>query len=128
MHGTTIPYVNHCQNKVSQAYCSALPVTYYPHSADQWESFACLILEASYEAVICSAIINSVKNKSNKLFLTLIGGGAFGNRTSWITKAIERALTRYQEVDLVVVIVSYGEPDRRISDLLTTFKINKPRL
>lgn len=72
--------LNDCKHKVSQAYCSALPVAYSDRFSDLWTKFAQLVLEASYEATICSAILNWRKNGNNKLFLTLLGGGAFGNK------------------------------------------------
>lgn len=88
---------------VSQAYCSALPVAYSEHSSSAWAEFARLVLEASYEATICAAILN----RSRKVFLTFLGGGAFGNNFDWIEAAIRRALTRYSTADLDVAIVSY---------------------
>jgi hypothetical protein len=47
---------------------------------------------------------------NNRLFLTLLGGGAFGNEPGWIVGAIQRALTLYKDVELDVAIVSYGRP------------------
>ena len=61
---------------VSQAYCSALPVAYSKHSSDLWADFARLVLEASYEATICTAILNWRSTGNNRMFLTLLGGGA----------------------------------------------------
>lgn len=100
--------LNNAKHIVSQAYCSALPVAYSHHSSSLWKEFAKLILEASYEATICTAILNSIKNGNNKLFLTLLGGGAFGNETSWIVSGIQRALNIYKYANLDVAIVSYG--------------------
>ena len=105
-----------CQHKVSQVYCSALPVAYSSISAKQWEQFARLILEASYEATICSAILN--QTNSNKLFLTLLGGGAFGNSTDWIVDSIARALNLYRDIDLDVAIVSYGSSKPSVQKLV----------
>ena len=76
---------------VTQAYCSALPVAYSQHPSDLWESFARLVLEASYEATVCAAILNVQETENKRVFLTLLGGGAFGNRTGWIMASIERA-------------------------------------
>ena len=42
----TLGDANH---RVSQAFCSALPVAYSSHSDELWEEFAKLVLEASYE-------------------------------------------------------------------------------
>jgi hypothetical protein len=97
-----------CQHTVSQVYCSALPVSYSPLPAHLWEKFARLILEASYEATICTAILNAQNNGNNQLFLTLLGGGAFGNATDWIIDGIDRALHLYRDIDLDIAIVSYG--------------------
>jgi len=69
---------------VSQAYCSAVPVAYSPHSTDSWAAFAQLVLEASYEATMCAALLNVEITGSNQSFLTLLGGGAFGDRDEWI--------------------------------------------
>jgi hypothetical protein len=45
-------------HKISQAYNSALPLSYSLHSTPLWEKFKRLVLEASYEATICTAILN----------------------------------------------------------------------
>ena len=100
--------LNDSKHTVAQAYCSALPVAYSHHSANLWAEFARLVLEASYEATICTAILNSTSNGNNRLFLTLLGGGAFGNETDWIIEGIQRALNLYKHVALDVAIVSYG--------------------
>ncbi len=110
--------ISDSKHLISQAYCSALPVAYSQHSSLLWEKFACLILEAAYEATLCAAIINSVHSGNNKVFLTLLGGGAFGNELSWIIKAIKRALTLYKDVNLQVFIVSYGRSNHQVKELL----------
>jgi len=104
---------------VSQAYCSALPVAYSGHSPQLWKSFAQLILEASYEATICAAILNYVRTGNNKLFLTLVGGGVFGNEIEWVLAAIKRVLNLYQNVGLDVVIVSYGSSNPQVRQLVS---------
>jgi len=110
--------LNDCQHTVSQAYCSALPVAYSRHPSHLWESFARLILEAAYEATICTAILNAMRHGNNKLFLTLLGGGAFGNETAWIIAGIQRALTLYKDVELDIAIVSYGSPNPYIQQIV----------
>jgi hypothetical protein len=67
-------------DKVSQAYCSALPVAYCRQPAEQWTEFAKLILDAAYEATLCAAVINATQTGVNTVYLTLLGGGVFGNR------------------------------------------------
>ena len=45
---------------------------------------AALVLEAAYEATMWATILNAQRGASNVVFLTLLGGGAFGNQSSWI--------------------------------------------
>jgi hypothetical protein len=97
-----------CEHLVTQAYCSALPVAYCGHENALWANFAGLVLEASYEATLCAAILNFQKTGNNKVYLTLIGGGVFGNLNNWIIDAIERAIKLARHVPLDVIIVSYG--------------------
>lgn len=95
---------------VSQLFCSALPVAYSRVPAAQWQPFAELVLRAAYEATFWAAVLNAQRGVSNKVLLTRLGGGAFGNVDEWIDAAIERALTRFQEYDLDVRLVSFGPP------------------
>lgn len=121
LHWNVQVTLNPCQHVVSQAYCSALPVACSQHAAKLWEPFARLVLEASYEATICAAILNSSLNGNRKVFLTLLGGGAFGNETDWIIDAIQRALNLYQNAHLDIVIVSYGSSKPSVQQLVKQF-------
>jgi hypothetical protein len=100
--------LKNCQHLVTQAYCSAMPVAYTGHSSSAWKPFARLILEAAYEATLCSAILNARATGNRTVYLTLLGGGAFGNMTEWITDSIRYALDVHRNTDLDVAIVSYG--------------------
>ena len=51
--------IDDCSHLVSQIYCSALPVAYSEHSPSLWENFACVVLDAAYEATICAAMLNA---------------------------------------------------------------------
>jgi len=106
---------------VTQAYCSALPIDNVNHSANLWEDFAQLVLEASYEATICTAILNSLSTGNNRVFLTLLGGGAFGNADDWIINGIRRSLKLYEHWNLDVAIVSYGQSKKFIRQLVDQF-------
>ena len=106
---------------VSQAFCSALPVAYATHPPAMWARFAKLILEASYEATVCAAILNAARTKTNTLFLTLLGGGAFGNDEAWITDAMRHALSQHQDSGLDVAIVSYGRSQPCVQELVGEF-------
>lgn len=89
---------------VSQIYCSALPVAYNRPPAFKFEKMARIILEATYEATILAAILN----RSDKVFLTLVGAGAFGNERSWALDAAEKALKKYNQYGLDVRFITYG--------------------
>jgi hypothetical protein len=113
--------LNNCSHMVSQTYCSALPVAYSPYGPDLWEPFARLVLEAAYEATLCTAVLNVLDSGPNRLFLTLLGGGVFGNETGWIIDSLERALRLYQNWNLEVVIVSYGRSNPHVRQLVEQF-------
>ncbi len=87
---------------VTQVYGSALPVAYGDPPPALWEPFARLVLEASYEATLLAARIW----QAEPVFLTLLGGGVFGNAGAWIEDAIVRAVACVPGLD--VRIVSYG--------------------
>jgi hypothetical protein len=107
---------------VTQAYCSALPVAYSQHPTDLWEPFARLVLEAAYEATVCAAILNARYTGNKRLYLTQLGGGAFGNRTTWISDSITRALRLYQDWNLEVAIVSYRRSKPSVQQLVDQFR------
>lgn len=103
---------------VSQAYCSALPVAYGGGALSEWEPFARLVLEAAYEATMLCALRMAARGASNRVFLTLLGGGAFGNGKGWILDAVARSLTPVRDHGLDVCIVSYGRPDAEVASML----------
>jgi hypothetical protein len=107
---------------VSQAFCSALPVSYGRVPASHWEPFASLILEAAYEGTLWAAVLNAQRGASNVVFLTLLGGGAFGNHDSWILAAIRRALALVTSFNLDVRLVSYGPPSEEVLALFAEFR------
>ncbi|MBB3206194.1 hypothetical protein FHS27_002002 [Rhodopirellula rubra] len=111
-------------HKVSQAYCSALPVAYGCGATDQWSPFAQLILDAAYEATLCAGVLNAAQTGVNTIYLTLLGGGVFGNRDSWITRAIERACYKLpgRGLDLRCVSVVLSNPE--VSDLVDRLNAN----
>lgn len=110
------------QHRVSQAYCSALPVAYGSQPANCWNEFARLVLEAAYEATICAAILNHVAYGSKAIYLTLLGGGVFGNYDDWIIGAIERAIELHRNQDLDVAIVSYAAPKPAVTKIVAKWR------
>jgi hypothetical protein len=93
---------------VSQAFCSALPVSYSSIPAPEWRAFATLVLEGAYEATLWAAVLNAQRSSSNVVFLTQLGGGAFGNNDAWILDALRRSLDLVKDIGLDVRLVSYG--------------------
>jgi hypothetical protein len=110
---------------VTQVYCSALPVAYSSLHADLWEVFARLILEATYEATFYTALKNFTQTGNARVFLTLVGGGAFGNRTEWIFDGINKAMDKFKNTPLDVKMVSYGRSDSEVQAFINRF--NDPK-
>ena len=105
-------------HRVSQAYCSALPVRYNRiQRPASWTRFATLILEATYEATLLSAMLNMKLNACRLVYLTRVGGGAFGNDARWIAAAMRRALSFTQTAGLDVRIVSHSTPTQDMLEL-----------
>lgn len=111
--------LNNIGHSVTQAYCSAMPVAYTEHSAALWQPLASLILQAAYEATLAAAVINANKTGNKIVYLTLLGGGAFGNSISWIIEALHKSLNFYRQSGLSIMLVSYGRSKPELSSLLT---------
>jgi hypothetical protein len=110
-----------CRHLVSQAYCSALPIAYSRLAPSLWERFARLILEALYEATLSAAVLNAHASGVGTVYLTAVGGGAFGNPSEWILAALERVLVLHRKTALDVAIVSFGAPNPAIGRLIGKF-------
>jgi hypothetical protein len=93
---------------VSQAFCSAVSCSYAEAPLDAWEPLATLVLDAAYEATLRAAACDAAEGRgSGKVWLTFLGGGAFGNRRAWIAQAIARALRQCAHLALDVRIAHY---------------------
>lgn len=110
------------KQRVSQAYCSALPVSYSNVDFYYWEDFARIILEGTYEATLYASLENMENTGCNKVFLTLVGGGAFGNELNWILESMLKALIKFKNTPLDVKIVSYGRSNNSVQKLLKEYK------
>lgn len=104
--------VLHTDHQVTQVYGAALPVGYGSPPEALWEAFARLVLEASYEATFLVAKAEGI----GKVYLTLLGGGVFGNRDAWIQDAILCALPRATGLD--VRIVSYRKSNPTVQQIV----------
>lgn len=109
---------------VSQAFCSALPVAYSAvrGTGPLWRPFASLVLQAAYEATLWGAVLNAHRGASNIVFLTSLGGGAFGNDPRWIHDAIRRSLELLAGFDLDVRIVSFRPPPPALLQLVDDYQ------
>ncbi len=97
---------------VSQAFCSALSCGYTDIDLEHWEPLATLVLDAAYEATLRAALLDARPGSpAPRVWLTFLGGGAFGNRKQWIAGAIGRALARLDEAELDVRITHHRRID-----------------
>jgi hypothetical protein len=103
--------------RVSQAYCSAISCGYASGTLAEWAPLATLVLDAAYEATLLAAVIEAARGRgSGKVWLTFLGGGAFGNDRRWIAAAIARGLERVADRALDVRIAHYRRIDDRIRE------------
>jgi protein-tyrosine phosphatase len=106
---------------VSQAFCSALPVSSTTVPRRHWQAFASLVLEAAYEATMWAGVLNAQHGASNVVLLTQVGGGAFDNDEKWVSAATLRALELVRNYDLDVKLVSYGAPSQALLEIAKHF-------
>jgi hypothetical protein len=94
---------------VCQVFTSALPVSYATAEATDWEVFAIMALKAAFDIVLSAAYLLAIqRNQRVKVYLTAVGGGAFGNKTSWIVEALNITLAKHQNNPLDVYLVHYS--------------------
>lgn len=115
--------INNSSNFVTQAYCSSLPIAYTNINLNLWEPFARLVLKATYEATLYAGLENYQKTNNNKVYLTLVGGGVFGNDIDWILDAINKACFKFKQTPLDVRIVSYGSSNTYVRRFVDTFNL-----
>ncbi|CAD7971413.1 unnamed protein product [Amoebophrya sp. A120] len=102
---------------VTHCLSSACAISYNSSrtTKSDWEVLARIVLEASYEACFYAALETMKRHDgelgSKKLFLTLLGGGVFGNSSSWIYEAILLSLKKFKNCGLEVVLVSFAPMD-----------------
>uniref|UniRef100_A0A6B2L742 Uncharacterized protein n=1 Tax=Arcella intermedia TaxID=1963864 RepID=A0A6B2L742_9EUKA len=78
------------------------------------QKLAQMLLKAAYRGTILVAMENALKAPPelvgrNKLFLTLIGGGAFGNDLEWIVGALYEQLELIKRSGLEITLVIYAQ-------------------
>mmetsp|Transcript_37152 Transcript_37152/g.105667 ORF Transcript_37152/g.105667 Transcript_37152/m.105667 type:complete len:404 (+) Transcript_37152:53-1264(+) len=97
-------------HRVCQVFCSAMPVSYEKKArATDWAAFASELLISAYLSTLAVGAILARERRSRvTVFLTAVGGGAFGNRTTWVVQAMETALTAFAEEPLDVKLVHFA--------------------
>lgn len=105
---------------VTQVFCSALPVAYSDIPSTDWDHFPRIVLDAAYEATFHVALQNLASTGCNKLYLTLVGGGVFGNELNWIMSSIARSVDLFASAELAVSIVSYGSSKPEVADFVAS--------
>jgi len=104
---------------VSQVFCSALSCGYNSIDNALWTPLATIALDAAYEAtLLAAAVIPPRPSAPRRVWLTALGGGAFGNRKEWIGTAIGRALVRAADLPLDVRIAHFRRQDRELTDYI----------
>ncbi|KAF4691913.1 hypothetical protein FOZ60_014401 [Perkinsus olseni] len=116
---TEVSSVDSGEQRVCQVYCAAVPVAYAPGTTtDQWEPFARLVLRGCYESTLLVAALRAIERGAReKVFLTLVGGGVFGNDEQWIVDAIWESITSLESkfnrclpIDIIIVHHSRVRP------------------
>lgn len=94
---------------VCQVFSSGVPISYDRLTSQKSSRrLAQVILDGTYEATIAAAaILSQVRGERVKVYLTMVGGGVFGNSHSWICAAIERAVRRFRAFPVDVFVVHY---------------------
>ena len=125
-------------HRVCQVFASACPVAYSKSTTSKdWTPFARIVLEGLYVATLSvGALIAKKENRRVKVFLTAVGGGAFGNRTylfhyyslfptkcsntnttgtAWIADAMSKALKQFRDAPIDVFLVHYGPAGAKVN-------------
>lgn len=94
-----------------------------------WEPLARTVLAGAYEATLATAAILARRRGARvKVFLTSVGGGAFGNRSAWIRDALSRALSIHTGQPLDVYLVHYMRIPKGDFDAIAAAYKKPPRL
>ncbi len=83
-----------------------------------WEPLARLVLDAAYEATLLATALHA-DHDAPRVFLTLLGAGAFGNPVGWVVAAIARAAEQTHALGLDIKVVSHGQSQHVLRSILT---------
>lgn len=118
-------YIPDAKIRINQIFTAALDLVHDPLLSDggikKYGAVAQKILDGMYEGtILATAKLMAEKAANNRLFLTLVGAGAFGNQISWILDALNTDLIKdvIARTGMEVIIVLYPDlrKDRGIDD------------
>jgi hypothetical protein len=108
--------------QVTQTYNSAISIGYSKLLDILWEPVAQIVLDATYEATLLAGVLQSRPGATPPIiFLTMVGGGVFQNKGTWIRQAMVRAIRKVQKygVSLDIRIVHFGSIGQAYIELET---------
>jgi len=95
-------------HRVSQIYCSALPLAYFPEQLGDCPMFLNMILHSVYYSTLAHAShMARIRGDRVKVFLTRVGGGVFGNKDEMINAAIKSATNFFSSEPIDVIMVNF---------------------
>jgi hypothetical protein len=97
------------KHRVTQVYCSAIPVAYMKNARGSHgvRLFANQVLKKSYEATVYAAVLNAEITGNRDLFLTFVGGGAFGNNDDDIISVVMATVSLAKSYGINPIVVCY---------------------
>ena len=102
------PLLIDANKKVTQVYCSALPIDYFYDLELEIAviDLAKCILESAFKHTLQVGVNKlSVDKPRATVYLTAVGGGVFGNKIEWIYEALVNALYEYRFYPLDIKMV-----------------------
>lgn len=111
---------------VTQTFNSALSIGYSRvQDKKLWAPLARLVLEASYEATLYTAVLNNKQRAEQgkaaaPVYLTAVGGGVFANDHEWIGTAIGKAIKKIESLgyDLDVRVTYYDTISQKLDNAI----------
>lgn len=89
--------------------------------AREQEAFKQRVIENTLRPKPVAAVLNYHDTGNPRVYLTLVGGGAFGNDLSWIVSALRRALNLVSNHPLDVRLVNNRKVPVEIESLIREF-------
>lgn len=118
------------EQRVTQVFTSALPISYTQTKSRDWELFARTVLySAFYSTLAVGAILSRRRQSRVTVYLTCIGGGVFGNDHRWIADAISKAVGDHIFEALDVKLVHYysmpGNFYTKVNEVVTKLHLDQ---